>query len=48
MGPAEMKQIGGWIADVLERPDDDARIERIRGQVRELALRFPLPYAPPA
>jgi glycine hydroxymethyltransferase len=48
MGPAEMKQIGSWIADVLERPDDDARIERIRGQVRELALRFPLPYAPPA
>jgi len=48
MGAAEMKQIGGWIADVLERPDDDARIEHIRGQVRELALRFPLPYAPPA
>jgi glycine hydroxymethyltransferase len=48
MGPAEMAQIGGWIADVLERPDDEARIARIRDSVRELALRFPLPYAPPA
>jgi glycine hydroxymethyltransferase len=48
MGTAEMAQIGGWIADVLERPEDEARIARIREQVRELALRFPLPYSPPA
>jgi glycine hydroxymethyltransferase len=48
MGAAEMKQIGGWIADVLDKPEDEARIARIRDQVRELALRFPLPYAPPA
>jgi glycine hydroxymethyltransferase len=48
MGAAEMAQIGGWIADVLEKPEDEARIARIREQVRELALRFPLPYAPPA
>jgi glycine hydroxymethyltransferase len=47
MGPAEMRLIGGWIADVLERPDDEARISSIREQVRDLALRFPLPYAPP-
>ena len=48
MGSREMAQIGNWIADVLERPDDESRIARIRGEVRELALRFPLPYAPPA
>jgi glycine hydroxymethyltransferase len=48
LGVAEMQQIGAWIADVLERPDDEARIARIREQVRELALRFPLPYTPPA
>jgi len=48
MGVAEMKQIGAWIADVLERPDDEARIAQIRNQVRELAQRFPLPYQSPA
>ena len=48
MGAKEMAQIGGWIADVLERPEDETRIARIREQVRELALAFPLPYAPPA
>jgi glycine hydroxymethyltransferase len=48
MGVAEMKQIGGWIADVLERPDDETRIARIRAEVSELARRFPLPYTPPA
>ena len=48
MGTAEMRQIGGWIADILENPDDEAQIERIRGGVAELGGRFPLPYAAPA
>ena len=47
MREAEMARIGGWIADVLERPDDAAKIARIRGEVAELARSFPLPYAPP-
>ena len=47
MREAEMREIGGWMADVLENPADDAMIARIRGQVAELAGRFPLPYKPP-
>jgi len=47
MREAEMREIGGWIADVLENPNDDALLARIRGQVAELARRFPLPYQPP-
>ena len=43
----EMKRIGAWMADVLERPDDAARIAAIRGEVAELARSFPLPYTPP-
>jgi glycine hydroxymethyltransferase len=41
-GPAEMKQIGGWIARVLEKPDDASRIAEVAREVRELAGRFPL------
>ena len=48
MREPEMAQIGGWIADVLERPEDDALAKRIAGQVAELGRRFPLPYKPPA
>ena len=47
MGEAEMAEIGGWIADVLENPGDEAQIERIRGEVAELGARFPLPYSAP-
>jgi glycine hydroxymethyltransferase len=41
-GPVEMKQIGGWIARVLERPDDAPRVAEVAREVRELAGRFPL------
>ncbi len=44
----EMRQVGDWIADVLDAPGDEDRIARIRGEVRELSLRFALPYQPPA
>jgi glycine hydroxymethyltransferase len=41
----EMRRIGDWIADVLEKPDDEELQDRIRGQVEELCRGFPLPYA---
>lgn len=50
MKQAEMRQIGSWIAKALEQRGDDAALERIRGEVAELANQFPL-YAwrrPPA
>ncbi len=38
----EMAQIGDLIADILDRPDDQALIERVLGAVRELCAAFPL------
>jgi glycine hydroxymethyltransferase len=48
MRETEMAQIGGYIADVLDHPDDASLATRILGQVAELGRRFPLPYKPPA
>ena len=42
MGEAEMRTIGGWIAEALTHRGDTARLESIRGRVRELAETFPL------
>ncbi len=42
MGEEEMKIVGGWIADALEKRNDAAALEQIRGQVLELANQFPL------
>ena len=42
MREAEMKQIGRWIADALERRADDKALDRVRHQVFELAEQFPL------
>jgi len=42
MKEAEMGQIGAWIAKALEQRNDDAALERIRGEVAEMANRFPL------
>src|SRR6266850_2120542 len=38
----EMKQVARLIVRVLDRPEDDAEIERVRGEVHELAHQFPL------
>ena len=42
MKEAEMRIIGAWIAKALENRNDDAALERIRGEVAELANKFPL------
>jgi glycine hydroxymethyltransferase len=47
MREGEMARIGAWMADVLDKPDDAAKIARIRGEVAELCKQFPLPYTPP-
>ena len=39
----EMRQIAGWIGEVLSAPGDNAVAERIRGQVREMGKQFPAP-----
>ncbi|MGA2673672.1 MAG: serine hydroxymethyltransferase [Terracidiphilus sp.] len=42
MKEPEMRLIGAWIAKALDVRNDDAALERIRGEVTELANRFPL------
>jgi glycine hydroxymethyltransferase len=39
---AEAAQLGHLIADVLERPGDDAQLARIAGEVKALCARFPV------
>ncbi|MFQ6111731.1 MAG: serine hydroxymethyltransferase [Nitrospinota bacterium] len=42
MKEPEMRQIADWIADVIERVDDEALQQKIRGEVQELCAQFPL------
>ncbi len=42
MREPEMELIGGWIADVLEDIEDEARIASVRQGVKELCARFPM------
>jgi glycine hydroxymethyltransferase len=42
MKESEMRQIGVWIAQALEKRNDDAALSRIRGAVAEMANQFPL------
>ncbi len=42
MGPAEIRRIAAWILKVIENPQDDATLQRVRGEVRDLCKRFPL------
>ncbi len=42
MKEPEMRTIAAWIAKALEQRSDDAALERIRGEVAEMANQFPL------
>jgi glycine hydroxymethyltransferase len=42
MKEAEMRAIGKWIVEALEHRSDPKRLQKIRGQVLELANQFPL------
>ncbi len=41
-GDAEVQQVANWIADVLNDPESEAVIERVQGEVLDLARRFPI------
>jgi glycine hydroxymethyltransferase len=43
MREEEMLEIAELVAEALQNRDDNAALERIRGKVRELTRRFPLP-----
>ncbi len=38
----EARELGGLIADVLDAPQDEANLKRVRGAVSELCRRFPV------
>ena len=42
MKEPEMRQIAIWITRALDKRNDDAALEQIRGEVAELANQFPL------
>jgi glycine hydroxymethyltransferase len=42
MRESEMRQIGGWIDEILQAPSDEAVAARVRGQVLDLCRAFPL------
>ena len=41
-GEQEAQQLGGLIADVLDAPQDEANLTRVRGAVTDLCRRFPV------
>ena len=41
-GPAETRQLGHWIADILDHMGDPAVIARVKGEVLALCRRFPV------
>ncbi|MDA0658856.1 MAG: serine hydroxymethyltransferase [Planctomycetota bacterium] len=43
MGTGEMQQIGQWMLQALDSPDDNSTLSRIRAAVRELCANFPVP-----
>jgi glycine hydroxymethyltransferase len=42
-GVDEMKTIGRWIAEIVQTPDDEEQIARIREQAEAMSAAFPLP-----
>ena len=45
MGPEEMRTIGHWMLEALRSADDESVHERIRGQIREMCVDYPVPAA---
>jgi len=41
-GGDEVRELSGWIADILDDLDNEATNARVRGQVLELCKRFPV------
>ena len=46
MDAEDMEQLGRWMAQVLRAPDDAGLADRLRGEVRDLCRRFPVPGVP--
>jgi glycine hydroxymethyltransferase len=38
----EIVQVANWVADILDKPEDEAQLEKIRLQVLQLCKQFPV------
>jgi glycine hydroxymethyltransferase len=43
MGESEMRQIGQWMDEAVQKAGDDAALEKIAAEVREMCRKFPAP-----
>ena len=43
MKEAEMKQLGEWIVEALQHHADEAYLADLKGKVKEMCLKFPVP-----
>ncbi|GAB4517985.1 MAG: hypothetical protein Kow0047_29620 [Anaerolineae bacterium] len=43
LGPDEFRQIARWIGEVVRHIDDEIVLERVASEVRDLAVRYPVP-----
>jgi glycine hydroxymethyltransferase len=43
MGSSEMMRIANWIGDVVDAPNDERVLTRVRGEVLEMCASFPAP-----
>lgn len=43
MGTDEMKKVGNWILEALRSPEDQAVLDKVRGEILELCGHFPVP-----
>jgi glycine hydroxymethyltransferase len=41
-GPGEVRELTGWMCDILDDQDNEVLIQRVRGQVLALCRRFPV------
>ena len=41
-GENECRELAGWICDILDNLEDEATIDRVRGQVEAICARFPV------
>ncbi|MBJ4721548.1 serine hydroxymethyltransferase, partial [Salmonella enterica subsp. enterica serovar Anatum] len=39
---AEVKELAGWMCDVLDNINDEATIERVKAKVLDICARFPV------
>ena len=46
MGTPEMRRVGAWIEDVVAHHEDEATLQRVAAEVKEMCSQFPAPGLP--